>query len=175
MNGYMIAGIITGMLVGFVLVAMGMKMTKKNKKEKFTYDERQAAARGVGYKYAFITLVIYNVVYGILDLVLAHPWAEDLTGLMIGVCLAVVVHISYSIRHDCYFSMNEDPKKVKALIAILTIINAAIAVIQGLNGELVQDGMLTNKCANLVVAIVLAAVLVALVINKQDEEIDEEE
>lgn len=170
MNGYMIAGVITGLIVAFILVMVGMNFTKKNRKEKHTYDERQVAARGVGYKYAFITLIVYNVIYGLVDMMLPEPWAEDLTGLMIGVCLAAVVHIVYSIRHDCYISMNEDPKKYKIFIAVLAIINGVAAVFQGLNGELIEDGMLTNNCANLIVALVLAAVLVAMGTKKCDDE-----
>jgi undecaprenyl pyrophosphate phosphatase UppP len=93
---------------------------------------------------------------------------------MIGVCLAVVVHITYSIKHDCYFSMNEDPKRVKFFIAVLAVINGVIAVFQGLNGELIENGMLTNNCANLIVALVLAAVLVALITKKYDDEEEED-
>lgn len=165
MNVYMAAGAVTGVVIGLVIAAILLRLVKKNKKEKFTYDERQKAIRGEGYKYAFFTLVIYNVAYGILDMAIVKPWAENMTGMMIGVCLAVLVHVVYSIWHGSYFSMNEEPKKVLILFGVISIINVIIAVGQGLNGKLIQDGMLTNSCANLVVAIMFGFIMIALAVK----------
>lgn len=162
MNGHMIAGTITGVILGLVIAALLLRFAKKDKKEKFTYDERQKAARGEAYKYAFFVLIAYNAGYGILDMMLEKPWAENLTGLMIGVCLAVLVHIIYSIWHECYFSMNEEPKRVLLLFGIISIVNVLIAINQGMHGELIENGMLTNNCANLVVAIMFGGIMIAL-------------
>lgn len=161
MNGYLLAGITTGIIVALVVCWAGLRFTKKNKKEKFTYDERQKAARGEGYKYAFFTLIIYNAAYGILDMA-GVQWAETMTGLMIGVCLAILVHVTYSIWNECYFSMNEEPKRVLIFFGIISVVNAIIAVKQGLAGELIENGMLTNGCANLVVAIMFGVVMIVL-------------
>ncbi len=60
MNGYMLAGTITGVILGLIIAAILLRFAKKDKKGKFTYDERQKAARGEAYKYAFFTLVVYN-------------------------------------------------------------------------------------------------------------------
>ncbi len=165
MNGYLLAGAVTGVAVGLIIAAVAMTFMKKNRKEKFTYDERQKAVRGEAYKYAFFTLVIYNAAYGILDMALEKPWAENMTGMMIGVCLAILVHVVYCIWHECYFSMNEEPKRVLIFFGVISVINVIIAVMQGLNGELIENGMLTNRCANLTVAIMFGAILVALVVK----------
>ena len=177
MNGYLLAGTITGVVVGLVIAAVLMTFTKKNRKEKFTYDERQKIARGEGYKYAFFTLVIYNAVYGIIDMSLEKPWAESMTGVMIGICLAVLVHVVYCIWHECYFSMNEEPKRVLILFGIISVINVIIAVMQGRNGELIENGMLTNSCANLIVAIMFGVILIALAVkwSTKKAELEEED
>lgn len=177
MNGYMLAGTITGVIIGLIIAAFLLRFTKKDKKEKFTYDERQKVARGEGYKYAFFVLIVYNAGYGILNMVLEHPWAEDLTGLMIGVCLAVLVHIIYSIWHECYFSMNEEPKRVLLLFGIISVVNIAIAINQGIHGELIENGMLTNNCANLVVAIMFGGIMIALAAKwfQKKNEVEEED
>lgn len=177
MNGFMIAGIITGVVVGLVIAGIGMTLTKKNRKEKFTYDERQKAARGVGYKYAFFTLVIYNAVYGILDMSLQIKWAESLTAMLIGICLAVLVHVIYSIWHECYFSMNEEPKRVLIFFGVIAAVNAVIAVMQGMNGELIENGMLTHSCANLVVAVMFGCIMIALAAKwfQKKREVEEED
>ncbi len=177
MNGYMLAGIFTGVVLALVIAAVLMRFTKKDKKEKFTYDERQKAQRGVGYKYAFFTLIIYNVVYGILDMTLAVKWAETFTAMMIGVLLAVLVHVVYSIWNECYFSMNEEPKKVLILFGFISVVNIIIAVMQGVNGELIVNGMLSNSCANLLVAVMFGVILIALAAKSQQKkrEVEEED
>ena len=177
MNGYLLAGTVTGVVVGIVIVAVMFRFVKKDKKEKFTYDERQKAARGEGYKYAFFTLVIYNAVYGIVDMSLEKPWAESMTAVMIGVCLAVLVHVVYCIWHECYFSMNEEPKRVLIFLGAISVINVIIAVMQGRNGELIENGTLTNSCANLIVAIMFGVVLIALAVKwrAKKAELDEED
>lgn len=175
MNGFMVAGVVTGLIIGLAVAAILMRFTKKDKKEKFTYDERQKAARGEAYKYAFYVLIIYNAVYALLDMALEKPWAESLTGQFIGICLAVLVHIIYSIWHECYFSMNEEPKRVLLFFGIIAAVNAVIAVMQALEGELVENGMLTNQCANLIVAVMFGAVLIALALKWQQKKNEAEE
>lgn len=177
MNIYMFAGAVTGLVVGLVIAAILLNLAKKNRKEKFTYDERQKAIRGEAYKIAFYVLVCYNAAYGLVDMVLEKPWAENLTGVMIGVCLAVTVHVVYSIWHECYFSMNEEPKRVLLLFGIISIINVVIAVGQGAHGKLIENGMLTNNCANLVVAIMFFCIMITLLVKWQvkKKEIDAEE
>ena len=165
MNGFMLAGVITGIVVGLVLVAVGLTFIKKDKKEKFVYDERQTAARGTAYKYAFFTLMIYNVILACVDIALDKPWAEPMAAEMIGICLALIVLVVYCIWHDCYFSMNEEPKKVMIFFGIVFILNAIIGVVAGVNGHLIESGMLTNQSANLIVAVLFGAVFAALAIR----------
>lgn len=174
MNGFMLAGWITGIVAGLVIAAVAMTFTKKNRGEKFTYDERQKVSRGEGYKYAFYVLLVYNVAYACLDMAMDRSWAEPLAGLMVGIALSILVHVIYCIWHECYFSMNEEPKRVLIFFGIISVVNAAIAVMQGLDGELIENGMLTNNCANLVVAVMFGIILIALavktVINKREVE-----
>lgn len=177
MNIYTLAGMVTGVVISIIVVMILFRFMKKNKKAKFTYDERQVAQRGLAYKYAFFTLAGYNALYGIIDMALEKPWAEDLTGLMLGVCIAVAVHVGYSIWHECYFSMNEEPGKVIVMFAVIVAINGYIAYGQMRDGELIQNGMLTNNCANLVVAVLLLFIMAVLAIKWQvkKHEADEEE
>jgi len=175
MNGYLLAGTVTGVVVGLVIAAVMLRFAKKDKKEKFTYDERQKVARGEAYKYAFYTLVIYNAAYGIIDLALEKPWAETLTAVMIGICLAVLVHVVYCIWHECYFSMNEEPKRVLIFFGVISVVNVIIAVMQGMNGELIENGMLTNSCANLIVAIMFGVILIALAAKWKVKQAEPEE
>ena len=177
MNIYWAAGVISGVIVGLIIAGIMLTMMKKNRKEKFTYDERQQAMRGVAFKYAFFTLVCYNAAYGLFDLATDIKWANEITAMLIGICLAVLVHVVYSIWHECYFSMNEEPKRVLIVFGVVSLINMVIAVGQGMRGELIENGMLTYSCANLVAAIMFFCILLALLIKWQvrKKEIDAEE
>lgn len=161
----MLAGVVTGVVVGLVIAGIAMTFTKKNRKEKFTYDERQKVSRGEGYKYAFYVLLIYNAAYACLDMALDRVWAEPMTAALIGIALSVLVHVIYCIWHECYFSMNEEPKRVLIFFAIISLVNIIIAVMQGREGELIENGMLTNQCANLIVAIMFGIIMIALAIK----------
>ena len=166
MNGIMLAGVVTGVLTGLALAVIGMKYTKKNKNEKFTYDERQHVKRGEGYKYAFYVLMVYNAAYACLDIALDRPWAEPMAGMLVGICLALLVLVGYCIWNDCFFSLNEDPGKVLIFFGIVAAINAIIAVRQGLAGELIENGMLTNRSVNLIVAVMFGVIMIILAIRK---------
>ena len=122
-------------------------------------------------------MVIYNAAYGIIDMALEIKWTETLTGLMIGVCIAILVHVVYSIWHECYFSLNEEPKKVLLLFGIISVVNVLIAINQGIHGELIENGMLTNSCANLVVAVMFGIIMIALAIKTvlKKAEVEEED
>lgn len=165
MNTYMFAGVVVGAIVGLVIARVLLRMVKINKNQKWKYDERQKVARGEAYKLAFYVLVCYNLLYGLVDMTLERPWAEELTAMMIGVCLAVLVHIVYSVLHECYFSMNEEPKRVLVIFGVIMVVNVVIAIGQGMRGELIQNGMLTNACANLVAGIMFFGVMIAVFVK----------
>ena len=174
MNGFMLAGVITGIVVGLALAAVAMTWTKKNRGEKFTYDERQKVARGEGYKYAFYVLLIYLAGNACLEMALDKPWAEPMAAAMVGIAVAVLVHVIYCIWNECYFSMNEEPKKVLIFFGVISVINVIIAVMQGLEGELIENGTLTNQCANLVVAIMFGFIMIALAIKNATRKEEED-
>ena len=109
-----------------------------------------------------------------LEMALEKPWAEPMAEAMVGIAIAVLVHVVYCIWNECYFSMNEEPKKVLIFFGVISVSNVIIAVMQGLEGELIENGTLTNQCANLVVAIMFGFIMIALAIKNATRKEEED-
>ena len=57
------AGFVIGLIVGIILVMVLIKMANKDRRIKTEYDERQEKIRGKAYKYAFYTMIYYQVIF----------------------------------------------------------------------------------------------------------------
>lgn len=110
-----------GIVIGLVLVAIILKVTKKDGSIKCKYDERQELARGKGFKYGFFTLLIYNVIlaFGIS----AHETALNhiivMMLILLGCGIALAVYVTYCIWKEAYISLNEN--KTRVLIAFILL------------------------------------------------------
>lgn len=162
MNTTMLAGIICGFIVGIILVAMILRYTKTNGKVKCEYDERQEIIRGKGFKYAFFTLLIFNALYGMIDLTLERPVADNIVVLMTGIILSVLVYAGYAIWHECYFALNENPVKVLVSFGIISAVNFVLTGIYASEGWLVYDGKLTFYCTNFLAGMMFVVICAML-------------
>lgn len=162
MTFYMQIGIITGVVVGLLLVVLLLKITKKDGKIKCKYDERQANIRGKGFQASFFTLIIYNAIYGLLGIMVEKPFMDTLTAVMIGICLSVAVYAVYCIWNDAYFSLNESPKRLLIAFGIIAALNLVIGCINLFNGNATTDGILNFRCINLFCGILFIVIFVAL-------------
>lgn len=162
MDTEMFAGVVCGIIVGIILVVILLKITKTNGKIKCEFDERQEMIRGRGFKYGFYTLLIYDAVYGVVDLTVEKPYADNLLMLVIGIAISVVVYAGYAIWHESYFALNESPRKFLIAFAAVAVINLAIAGINAKRGILIQEGQLTWYGTNLVAGIMFLAIMLVL-------------
>jgi hypothetical protein len=121
MNVGLLIALGCGMLIGLVLVAIILKVTKKDGSIKCKYDERQELARGKGFKYSFFTLLIYNVIlaFGISaqETTLNHLILMML--ILLGCGISIAVYVTYCIWKEAYISLNEN--KTRVLIAFMLI------------------------------------------------------
>lgn len=174
-------GFICGILaVAVIGVIIGIIAKKANGgKEPAKYDERQEAIRGIVFKKAFYTLVIYNIAYGVFDMATGIVWCDRFTGVFIGICLALTVFAVCSIMSGAYFRIDEKPTVWVSVIAVVSLINAIISIIRIVNGEFIIDGMLSYNSVNLIVALMFLAALIAMAVKRardkrgEETEIDE--
>ena len=152
-------GLMCGAFVGILIALVIMKMTKTDGSIKCKYDERQKLVRGEAYKYGFWTLVIYSFCYGLLSGIVEKV-VDNLTVMVIGICLAACIEICYSIWHDAYFSLNEDKKKVFIAFGIIGVINIVMGLINLFSGECFENGQLTYRSSNLFCGLLFVVVFI---------------
>ena len=164
MDNYYLLGMAFGILIAvgiFVVIALANKKRGVEKK----YDERQEFVRGKAYKLGFITLLIYCVAAGMIDLYLGVGWCDVYTAMMLGFYGSVTVFVVKCILTDAYFAVGQRPAGWLVLTGIIAAINLAIFAADLNDGKrIVENGALTHNTINLVCGaaflIIFAAMLV---------------
>lgn len=140
-------GFLTGIILGCCFLVLFLKVTKKDGSIKCKFDERQQLVRGRGFKYGFFGYIIFNAACIVTDISL-EKWFMDMSmTLLCGMLVGVAIYGSYSIWNDGYFSLNENPKRIVPLLAVITMLNMLCAAYRIHNG-LLENGKLTflNGC-----------------------------
>ena len=156
----MLVGVLAGALVGVGIIALLFKLKVMD----LTFDERQERARGQAYKYGFWTLLTCLLLYGFSDMVLGR-WCDVITGVMLCLSGALVVFASVCIVKDAYLSLKEKPRKIMTLLAVVSVLNLAIGVMNWKNGRVVENGVLTYGAVNGICGVITLTILVVYVVN----------
>lgn len=171
-------GVVTGILVGVVLVYFLLRYTKTDHTVKCKYDERQAQIRGNGYTYGFYTCVICNAVWALAPLMEIHIPADLSVQMFFSILFAAVVQICYCIWKGAYFSLNEDRKKVLVAFAAIALVNLLLGISSFYSGNAFTNGRLNFRSLNLfcgLLFLLIFAVLFLRKVTKEEERIIEDE
>ncbi len=164
--------IYVGIFVGLLLVVIVLRAARKdgsiNIKRK--YDERQDVLRGKGFKYAFFTLYVYNLAYGLLTLLMEKPFVDGMTAMMIGVVLATLVYVEYCIWKDAYVALNENRRSLLVTFAVVALSTGVGGVSQLKSGEMILDGVLNFRSLSLVTTVMIGIIFVTLLFKKTHDE-----
>lgn len=165
----MVLGLATGIAAGVLFIALLFKKRILD----CTFDERQERARGVAFKYGFFTLMFALFLYGMLELALGR-WCDAMAGATLCLCVGITVFAITCILKDAYLSLKEKPRHVMTLFVIISFVNLLLGVLQIHDGDMVENGVLTFRCANLAVGVMAAVVLAVYIVNFLLRERDEE-
>lgn len=172
--GSMFGGILIGALIGCVVGVLILKKTKTDGAIKCKYDERQQTVRGIGFKYGFFTIIIYDLIAGFLTATSeGKQYVDNAVLMLFGIFLGIFVYVSYCIWNDGYFSLNQNKTAVLIAFAVIALANFALAAIEITHGVMIEDGVLTFRCTNLlcgILFILIFLVLVAKSLYKKREE-----
>lgn len=153
-----IVGLIVGILVAvLVLWLTGRKVRSKGPTQ---FDERQQFTRARAYSAGFFTILFYCVLYGLISS-LGIKWCKDAVGMFIGCFLGITGFALSAIRHDAYFGMNEDIKTTMRLGTVIVFFGVVGSVVSIIDGEMVEDGLLTGNVISLCVAVMWLVIIVA--------------
>lgn len=153
-------GLITGIAVGLLLIVLLFRKRILD----CTFDERQERARGVAFKYGFFTLMGAMLVYGLSELTFGR-WCDAMAGACLCLAAGVLVFAVICIAKDAYLSLKEKPRYVMTLFTMISAANLVLGVIGLHGGELMDSGILTFRCTNLIVGIMTAVILVVYIVN----------
>ena len=182
---YYLLGMICGAAVGLAFVAVVMWLVRKtggkidwNCDKENAYDERQLLARGIGYKYAFFTMLLGVIVASLLEEVFDCSLLMSFGGMGLVICVAIAVFATICIVKDAYMSLYENVKGIVITFAVLGISNIGIGL-ANMNGEkLIENGVLTKGCYNIIVGVMFLYIILVFVgrviYSKKQMENDEE-
>lgn len=125
-----------------VVIAVMAAVRKKQGRPKPEYDERQMAARGVAYRWAFLTLMLSLAVNTGVEAIWG-PWAKPGVSAWMLIFLSVGVFVVVCVRRDAYFAVAQDPKASLWLFGAVVVLQIPNIIITLRSGGFVEDGLLT--------------------------------
>lgn len=137
-----VAGVLVGIGSAAVVIAVMAAVRKKQGRPKPEYDERQMAARGVAYRWAFLTLMLSLAVNTGVEAIWG-PWAKPGVSAWMLIFLSIGVFIVACVRKDAYFAMAQDPKASLWLFGAVVVLQIPNIIITLRSGGFVEDGLLT--------------------------------
>lgn len=162
---YALGFVVGVVIVSAVLVIMMLFLTSRNKKLKRSYDERQELVRGKGFKYAFYTVIILNMLYAVAEIAYERiPIEASVVMFLVAIC-GVGVYAWYCILNDGYFAINEKKKETITCLSVIGLLNLVLGISSALHGGFFEDGMLTHDCMNLVCGIFLLLTVIVILIK----------
>lgn len=160
----LILGVITG-IAFVVLITMIVKKGKICKNGQ--YDERQLLVRSKAYQIAFVVLIAYLVINGIINSVLEIQWCDSFMGSILGIFLSIMVFAIYCIFHDAYVSFKEKPTQYILLFAVIAVANFGIGFINfDQHHDYIVNGQLSFHALNFICGIMLVMIILALLIKR---------
>ena len=137
-----VAGVLVGIGSAAVVIAVMAAVRKKQGRPKPEYDERQMAARGVAYRWAFLTLMLSLAVNTGVEAIWC-PWAKPGVSAWMLIFLSIGVFIVACVRKDAYFAVAQDPKVSLWLFGAVVVLQIPNIIITLRSGGFVEDGLLT--------------------------------
>lgn len=170
-----LAGVCTGIIVGLILVAVILKITKTDGSMKCKFDERQVIARGKGYKYGFFTCAVCNIIYAFGAALLPKLPIDPSAFMILTIAIGACVHISYCIWNDAYFSLNENRGRLMITFVLIAALNLYLGISSLLDGRGLKDGVLNLDSVNLFAGMIfIVAFLVMAAKHVSDRAKDKE-
>ena len=148
-----------------VLLVNVLKNDKNGTNGSSQYDERQLLIQGKAYKYAFFTLVSYHLVIGMLTMILKIDFATTYVYMLIGLCVGVIVYVTYSLFHDAYIGMDESKNLSAGVAFFVGVCNAGSALFE--LDKMFVDGILQPEFGRLVIGLTAFYIGIILVVKKQ--------
>ena len=151
-NIYKSAGVAVGICIGLIIAVALLLISNNNRKVKTEYDERQLRIRGDAYRFAFYTVVIYEVILLVVEIGGFTLPLESYVIHFAGILLGVLVLSGICIWKDAYWGLNNNRRRYGIILVVAGLLNAipvAMTLIADTDGSFPWVNLLT--CIMLVV------------------------
>lgn len=159
-------------LIIFLLAFYFQKSQRGGKR--YSYDERQIAARGNAYKAGFYTLLFGFLFNGLFEVFTKTQWGSPITETLTILCLGIFVYSSICIFNDAYFDRFDKPLRNILVFSIVGMINLWSGIRNILHGESFDSSHrfhnLNLVCGILLIAVTLMLIIRCLMEKNQNEE-----
>ena len=135
------------------------------------------AARGVAYRWAFLTLMHSLAVNTGVEAIWG-PWAKPGVSAWMLIFLSIGVFIVACVRKDAYFAVAQNPRTYLWLFGAVVLCQIPNFLLQLRSGDLVEDGLLTwnalSPACGVLFGVMFVCMLVRLRRQKREEQEDAE-
>ncbi len=122
-NIYRSAGVAVGICVGLIIAFALIFIANNNRKVKTEYDERQLRIRGDAYRFAFYTVVIYEVILLVVEIGGFTLPLESYVIHFAGILLGILVLSGICIWKDAYWGLNNNRKRYGIILVVAGLLN----------------------------------------------------
>lgn len=158
------------------VVAVVALLTRRQTPRERAFDERQVAARGLAFRAAFFTLLLYDLLAGAAELIAGVRWAQnDFVFGCVGALLGLLVFIEVSVWNHAYLCKDGDTRQTIAIGAV-GLGELLVFVSELLEGEhLIHNGRVQSTVLSLGMGIVLVCAAATLLLRRHIDRRDEAE
>lgn len=178
MNTATLLGLITGIIIGLLIYFITIKATRKYRfGNKDDFDERQKTEQGKAYKIGFFAIIIFCAIYGAADAILEKGLPIEGSAIaFMAIIVGAFSFATYAIFHDSYISINERSIRTKIILLVIGLMNIISGTGALLNGNIIEDGILTVRISTLLVGLLLLVLLAEILVKERldKRECDEE-
>ena len=135
------------------------------------YDERQTAVRGRAFKWGYVTLLAGLIVYCITDGI--WSWCVPLTGCAAAMSFSLIVVCCICIDGDAYWWMDAGRAGQYVVCAVIGLANLGLALLAGLEGDLLDGQPVAPRLPETRVGIVVVAPVVRPAVVLVDDDVED--
>lgn len=157
--------LLTFIVLFVAILAVRIMIQKTQSKKGNNFDERQLMLRSRAYQRGFMTILGYSVFYALATMLLEKSFMQDGVSTLIGAFIGLIVFAVECIWNDAFFYVQNKPSTYLIICAIVVISNGLAAIDTIKAGELIQNGILTSNCLQLVCAVTFLVIAVAIIVK----------
>ena len=158
---------------GILIAAAAKSQPKKKKKQIF--DERQIAAQGTAYKWAFWTMFGYYLLYATVCGAMEIVWCDPFLGAFLGVIVGATVFALICVFRDAYFRPDQSRKSEIVVINLICCSQGLIGLMNLSDGTVIEDGVLSADALQLFLLLMGLVLDVAFIVKHRMEKREEQE